>query len=154
MVIFLILIVIAVKTNNHPMIIDKEFLPFFHNFKEDSKKYNRFVNFSNLTTVFVENLPENELAYCIPALKTVKVSRDEWNRGNYLYKKLVLYHEWGHCVLNRDHKETSAKFSEDSSNCPSSIMYPYIDPIISCYLKNTKWYDEELFTDPLNDTFL
>ena len=132
-------------SNNTPLIVDKEFISILNEFKMDAKKYNITPNFKNMTTVFVSDISGDVLAYCIPRLNTIRVSRHKWNRMDLLSRKILLYHEWGHCTLKREH--VTIEYSDYISVCPDSIMYPYMEPIVRCYHLNTNWYDKELFTN-------
>jgi hypothetical protein len=130
---------------NSPLLIDEQFLPFFEEFKKDAAKYDVTPNFKNMTTTFLPDISDNILAYCMPKFNTIKVSRKKWDTLDHISRKLLLYHEWGHCTLKREHVED--RDSKYISVCPDSIMYPYIDPIVRCYNINTNWYDKELFTN-------
>jgi hypothetical protein len=127
---------------NDPLYIEKEFVVTFEEFKNDAKKYEVIPEFSGLTTTFIDDAENGVLGYCIPAFNTVKISKKKWNTLSDLRKKLLLYHEWGHCTLLRDHVES------DNLACPLSIMHPYINPTASCYPSLKEWYDRELFTNP------
>lgn len=127
---------------NEPLYIENEFTPLFEEFAADAKKYEVVPVFSGLTTAFVDDIEGEVLGYCIPKFNTVKISRRKWNHLNNLSKKLLMYHEWGHCTLRREHTE------ESGFVCPISIMNPYINPTASCYSSFKEWYDRELFTNP------
>lgn len=145
---FTSIVTYIIQTNikkNNPLIIDKEFIPFFEAFKKDAEKYNVVPDFKNMTTTFTPELSENILAYCLPRFNSIKVSKAKWDRLDNVSRKLLLYHEWGHCTLRRDHVEDIHQ--NILSTCPDSIMHPYIDPIVKCYNINTDWYDKELFTN-------
>ena len=66
---------------------------------------------------------------------------------NTQQRKTLLYHEWGHCALKREHTED---MRVPYSFCPSSIMHPYMDPVGRCYSELEEEYLEELFTNPNN----
>ena len=134
--------------NNEPLVIDDEFLPFFEQFKRDARKYQVVPNFSNMSITFTEHLEDGVLAYCLPKLNIIKVSRHRWNRVDTLTKKLLLYHEWGHCTLRREH--VVEQYNYGILTCPDSIMYPYIEPAVRCYDLSPEWYDRELFTNVNN----
>ena len=127
---------------NEPLYVESEFIPLFNEFKEDAKKYKVTPVFSGLTTSFVDDMSDGILGYCVPKFNTVKISRKKWDRLDGLSRKLLMYHEWAHCTLKRDHTEDYGFL------CPDSIMHPYIDPVTSCYLSFKEWYDRELFTNP------
>lgn len=134
------------KVFNKPVYIDPEFQEHLNNFNKDSKKYNVDVSYYKLITVFSNNTSQGQLGYCMPHLNLVVISRKAWNYLDAHSRKLLLYHEWGHCLLKREHVEISFDFP---TYCPMSIMYPYIEPSQRCYNKSTQeFYDRELFTNP------
>lgn len=146
--IFTAIVTIVIQVNvkrNSPLYIDVEFVPYFKQFQKDANKYKKIPNFQNMTTTFIDDISGETLAYCLPKFNTIKVSRRKWNRLSTISKKLLLYHEWGHCALRREHVENT--YDTIMSVCPDSIMYPYIEPIQKCYHLNTDWYDKELFTN-------
>jgi hypothetical protein len=67
------------------------------------------------------------------------VKRTLWERIGYAQKEYILFHELGHCVLNRPHIETTM------GDTPVSLMYPeYFS--ISNYEQHRPAYLKELFT--------
>ncbi len=142
-ILFLFVFFLSFKNfKNEPLFIEKDFAEFFTAFKKDAQFYNVIPNYSGLTTTFVDDIEGDILGYCIPKFNTVRISRVKWNRFNNIERKLLLYHEWGHCTMRRDHTE------DNGFICPISIMHPYINPIVSCYSTYKEWYDKELFTNP------
>lgn len=145
-VILVTVVIQSNNTNNDPLLIEPEFTSYFNDFKKDADKHQVTPLYSNLTTTFINDIKGDVLAYCIPKLNIVRVSRKRWNAMEGTSRKLLLYHEWAHCTLKRDHVDEF----EIGVSCPSSIMYPYIDPMINCYTYNKDWYDFELFKNPNN----
>lgn len=133
---------------NQPLFTEKEFIPLLEEFKKDANKYKIVPDFRNMSTTFTPTLPEGVLAYCVPVFNAIKVSKEKWDELDDLSKKLLLYHEWGHCALKREHVTVVHFYS--LKTCPESIMYPYIDTIAQCYDISPQWYETELFTNPNN----
>lgn len=133
---------------NAPIYIEPEFRSTFNQFSADANKYNTTPDFSKLITVFKNELSFGTAAYCIPNTNTVVVSYPVYKGLSDYGKKALLYHEWGHCTLKRDHVEVAVELK--FSTCPVSIMYPYIDPVEFCYPILEDLYVEELFTNPFN----
>lgn len=130
---------------NNPVYIHPEFEQSFKEFRADAKRYKVEINVSKLVTIFSYNVNDTTAAFCVPKTKTVVVSVRIWETLNDNAKKALLYHEWGHCILRRNHVESDYSVFQ----CPSSIMHPYIDPMHLCYNKeNQESYNRELFTNP------
>lgn len=143
-----ILIVLGVsKISNSPIYVNPEFKPYLTLFKEDAKRFNAPIDLYKLTTIFSNTVPTGTLAYCLPSTNTVVVSSRYWGSMNTQQRKTLLYHEWGHCALKRDHTED---MRVPYSFCPASIMHPYMDPVGRCYAELEGEYLEELFTNPNN----
>lgn len=78
----------------------------------------------------------------------ITVNKKNWKELNYLQKKMVIYHELGHCVLDRDHEEDNifplVEVEKFTDQCPKSIMVRYI-PKVSCLVTHQKEYINDLF---------
>ena len=74
----------------------------------------------------------NKLAYPIigtcyvytDGYRNIDIDPDAWNEAEDLKKEELIFHELGHCVLNRDHDNTMLEYNGDE--LPKSIMYPYV----------------------------
>lgn len=72
----------------------------------------------------------------------ILINQKNWDSLNEEEKELVIFHELGHCLLNRQHKTASF-----SSGVNKSIMHPHIMDS-SRYKSKRDFYLDELF---LND---
>jgi hypothetical protein len=135
------------KFTNTPVYVHPEFHPYLESFKKDADTYKVRVDFYKMVTVFSSMKGESPVAaYCLPATNTVVVSINTWNSIDFKTRKALLYHEWGHCLLKRDHTDDV----DYSTMCPKSLMFPYIDPLQRCYRLYESSYNKELFTNPYN----
>lgn len=75
--------------------------------------------------------------------RTVVFDRDTWPLYSDAEKEELVFHELGHCVLDRDHDSTKV------GNLPRSIMYPYDS--IPTYSIFREQYLKELFTKDFAD---
>ncbi|MDA8693120.1 hypothetical protein N9L92_03590 [Saprospiraceae bacterium] len=72
----------------------------------------------------------------------VTVDEEFWNRGSDLFREFVIYHELGHCVLHRDHEESSF----DNGIC-RSLMRSGVEDCRDAYTEqNRSYYLDELFS--------
>lgn len=134
------------KVTNTPIYTHPELVKYLEDFQQDAKKYNVEVDYYKLVTVFSNNQQQGVAAFCLPATKTVVIYTQSWDGLNEDGKKALLYHEWGHCLLRRDHVDDINYVTY----CPKSIMYPYVEPFKNCYGKHQESYNRELFTNPFN----
>jgi hypothetical protein len=74
-----------------------------------------------------------------PLPNEVRVLKSWWDDSSDLEKELLVYHELGHCVINRKHKEGFI----DGTNCPNSLMNSIMVGEY-CYIKHYDYYIWEL----------
>ena len=76
----------------------------------------------------------------------IEIRRSRWEVLSEASREQLLYHELGHCVLNKDHN-FGQKRGSVWSVCPSSIMNPYTfteGQIENCYIPDVIDYLIEL----------
>jgi hypothetical protein len=71
--------------------------------------------------------------------KQVHMNSDWWATGSELQKRILVYHELGHCHFNRSHD--SRTFSDGR---PYSIMNPILNPVVSFFTNFKTYYLNEL----------
>jgi hypothetical protein len=95
-------------------------------------KPNAYLNPSGGTTVGVCEVYSD-------GSKQIHFNQDWWPTTNSLAKKILVFHELGHCYFNRGH---DTRLYPDGH--PYSIMNPVIDPVVSFFSANTAYYINEL----------
>ena len=80
------------------------------------------------------------IATCEMVDRIITISKYDWDRWSELEKENVLFHELGHCALNRGH--TVQKFDDGT---PYSLMY-FQKMSEYVYESNRDHYREELIT--------
>ena len=108
----------------HEFSINPEFEAIMYDFEADAGKFNKPVIVSQeLTSIeFVSEGKDKVLGTCIDyndGTKKITIRQEYWTNLHSIIKKRLLYHELGHCVLNRSHYEAKV-------NKIDSIMSPYI----------------------------
>ena len=91
------------------------------------------------------------VAYCEMDKNVIVVDRVNWKKESYYSREQVLFHEMGHCLLRRQHKNDL-----DSTCHPVSGMYwAMIDE--QWYIDHREQYMEELFNyddESIDDNFI
>ena len=75
--------------------------------------------------------------------REVEINSNYWSDFTDEQREQLVFHELGHCVLNKSHDDGT-----DGDNCPSSIMRPQMfsfTEIEDCYLPKYKDYIKNLF---------
>lgn len=83
------------------------------------------------------------VGWCIMYSKPLKIQidREYFDSSTDLEREQLIFHELGHCVLERDHTK-----HKDEHKKPMSIMYPYTLSE-STYVSKYREYMDELFSD-------
>lgn len=105
-----------------------EFTPYVAKFKEDSLKYGRKdlqdfsipIEFATLSNKDEEYQVVGLCRY-IPFMRAIFIDERFWRTSSETMREIVLYHELGHCVLDKDHDEET-----DLLGIPKHLMYPSV----------------------------
>ena len=104
-------------------------------------------------TGVIEDIQENGVAGTCQYgrhIAHVTVDRNYWNRSTVNNREMVVFHELGHCVLNRGHLE-----GEFNNGICQSIMNSGTSGCAVIYNANTKdYYLDELFSSAQSHTAL
>jgi len=97
---------------------------YLNEFLSDARIRNIKIMPVRLTIKFKET-PANILAYChyyIDHTRTIEIDERKWNNLSFNSKKLLIYHELGHCLLLKPHDNEKSEIY----GYPQSIMNSYI----------------------------
>ena len=131
---------------HNPLVCDAAFSPAVSQFQSDSVKIKGVAqSLENLTIEFSAPgalLSQREAAVCDQngGIKTIQVDPIWWSSHDEIYQKNVIYHELGHCVLGRGHRNDILDGMHYASLMNS---YSYVNDAF--YLDNEKYYINELF---------
>lgn len=110
--------------------IDTEFEPYVSEFEWFyGKKVKSGISFADLD--------DDSVGMCYYVTGNIEIDRDYWETQDEFGKEELIFHELGHCVLNKGHNE------HKMGECPASIMYPNLVP--GCYKQHREYYLAELF---------
>lgn len=141
-----------------PLVCDPSLAPYVQSFQADSlATAGHPSNVNNLTIGFSaprELLNENKAAVCEKfqdGHKAIRIDPTWWSYQTETSKQSAIYHELGHCVLNRDHKSDRTyrfgSWTPEGGNNTVYVsvmnMYSLVDGIY--YPENRQAYMNELF---------
>jgi hypothetical protein len=100
-------------------------------------------------------MPEKTVGLCFPGPRPrVVLSFPYWEYGPedlplftlHEYRRMVLFHEMGHCLLKREHAPLDMTLRvPDGSVVPVSIMVPWTSPeLVQAFIDHQQWYTWEL----------
>lgn len=123
-----------------PSDIAVEFQSYYYQFMQDMADYRKSVISRSVVIKFDKMTNKGSIAEChySQPRHTIKVQKAYWNASSDTTKRIIMYHELGHCILYRGHND-----EKDSLGRPLSIMYPKIIPA-SLFRVNKEYYLNEL----------
>lgn len=119
--------------------IDK-FIQLAHNYGNPAQDGNISVSFGDTSSHGA-----NVIGYCqiqSDGTRFVIIKQNFWNAQDTLTNESLLFHELGHCILNRAHQPN---FRPEKNLWPVSLMNPYIVRS-AIYGQDQAYYQQELFT--------
>lgn len=124
--------------------IDQEFDSFYKNFLEEGLKHGIDHSKTSVTINFVDEIKNSEtgntvLGRCFFSTNLIEINKTQWVKLSDSKKTSLIFHELGHCVLNRDH-DNSEIFGQKTS------MMHYIILSDKEYQGREKYFSKELFT--------
>lgn len=125
-----------------------EFKPWVDSFQEEHDKFGGYLIVTNLI-IRKTRLFGSMVGFCDYEAPTPTITIDAtfWDNSDTIIQELLIFHELGHCIINRVHKTTM-----NQDLMPESIMYPYITEFQGqvnelYYESHRNSYMKELFTD-------
>lgn len=97
--------------------------------------------------IIYDSLDEQTVGLCetfADGYKLIRIDVDFWKVMGNGGKEEVIYHELGHCQLDRDHADQLTEAPTYGYSIPNSIMYPYIFGDASFYWMFREHYIQEL----------
>lgn len=132
-----------VTANTHSgLSIESKYVPYFKAFANRAASVGSNVKVNNLTIRSVSSISDpGVVALCQQEpgqSPLIIVSQEWWPQFDVTMREDMIFHEMGHCVLNRGHR------SDENNKLSLSIMNPYIFGGLA-YLGNYDHYMHELF---------
>lgn len=99
---------------------DSRVAPYIKEFEETYHVDASFIEARLADGDLLKNQPD-VVGLCEMGKRRVSFKREFWNVFGYQERKLLVFHELGHCVFNKDHRDD---FYTDG--CPKSIMATFL----------------------------
>jgi hypothetical protein len=127
---------------------DHRLLQYYEKFKVDAKIFGKELPDKNFTIWFgnTKNLYyPTRIGYChFKEEREIVIDRRWFDRATEEQRELVLYHEFGHCVLNLNHNNECAVVKNNKCVLPASLMNQSVN--WRGYFKNRDYFLGELFS--------
>lgn len=136
---FLLVFLIGCGMNNHQNWQDDEFKPHLHTFKNQYK-----ISVTLPVYFSTNNMQDEWAAACFvynDGFREIKVNPYWWYKFNYEQQEMLIFHELGHCIFDREHDNST------NGKCPTSIMRSYMFTVYEaneCYVPIKDYYWKEL----------
>ena len=140
-IVFVLIFSLAASCGPKQYTIDPEFKPYVSHFEQLSGKK---VDFD----MVFDDLPTDKVGVCYSwySYRKIKVDRMAWEEFLDFQREELIFHELGHCVLDRKHKEDMV-LSINGDRIEASIMNPYIFYDQWDYTYYHEYYMRELFDE-------
>lgn len=122
------------------LITDPAFNSYIDQFIQDAFAHNKVITKDQINVAFMDK-PINGLSYGVCENGQIRIVEAYWNARNLNNKQAILYHELGHCVLDRGHDNTQ----NTQLNIPNSVMNSNVERVYDYWEKNRDYYLRELF---------
>ena len=122
-------------------------MPYFETFREKALEHDLVIDYSNANvTAEIKLIDEESVAGSCTTnghdLTHITIDQTFWIQASHLLREMVIFHELGHCILGRGHKESSF-----SNGICHSIMRSGLGTCRDAYItENRDYFIEELFT--------
>lgn len=126
--------------------VDAELAPLVSEFITEARAYGRVSDQVNLNVSFVPEIPSNDPGYitlgqCFMGTGIVQINHTEWEDLSDNEKEELIFHELGHCLLNRQHNDGLF-----ATGMPVSMMY-WLLVDERWYVQYKAYYWNEMFTN-------
>ena len=116
-------------------------------FKPLTVKFEQETGIVVTVPVIYDDLDKDTVGLCEvfeDGYKLIRINTFHWERMTDGGREETMYHELGHCQLNRDHSELLTRPRGFGYSIPNSIMYPYVFGDASFYWMFREHYVQEL----------
>lgn len=136
MLTFLLAVMVILFAGPNPREIDPEILPYVERFEEKCHcKVDMVIKFNNMS-----GFPEGTAGVCnvfFGPNRRVYLTKKYWQYYTDQNKQQLVFHELGHCILNRDHDTTRMKgyYSQYPNSYMAPVMFDYPTELEEHYIQ-------------------
>jgi hypothetical protein len=134
--------------------INPAFQGLVDEFVAESQHQSRPISITDLVIRFTNELTGETLGECFnyhgQQTNMILIDVQDWPNESDEYRRIVLFHELGHCILNLEHDQTGRV--QGGYCTPTSIMWPYVINETNMYVENWGTYMVDLFAGTANGT--
>tara|TARA_Y100001933_G_scaffold261042_2_gene314699 strand:+ start:87261 stop:88328 length:1068 start_codon:yes stop_codon:yes gene_type:complete len=135
---------------------NSEFQPYVDSFLEEAKIRGYDIDVSNINFYLADIENKDVGGICNERKEEIIIDRDNWENAHEIEKELLIFHELGHCILGRAHRnETSENGdclsimdgTEDNFNCSKNIFSElwrvyYLEELFNVNTVLPNWYTD------------
>lgn len=112
------------------------------------ERFQRVCNIPVFSSIVLKDMPDGYFGHCKnfgpnSNLNVVYVNRIFWSMATDIQKEIVMFHELGHCVLDRRHLPGLTQVG-NYPNGPISLMFPTPYGYEPVFEENKNYYYKEL----------
>ncbi|MFT6336293.1 MAG: hypothetical protein ACJATI_003051 [Halioglobus sp.] len=126
--------------------IPAELTSYFRDFQEEAGQHGVIVDYDAANvTAEIQQLNQGSVAGTCSTngynTRHITIDKDFWNKASHSLKEMIIFHELGHCILGRGHKEDTF----ENGVC-QSIMRSGLGSCKDAYVaQNRAYFISELF---------
>ncbi|MEM9885282.1 MAG: hypothetical protein AAF849_05260 [Bacteroidota bacterium] len=124
--------------------VDENLLEYFDLFIEEGTKRGVEVDLSDISGYIIQITNLNVAGNCSRDSKTIRIDEVFWRSSPGWDRERVVFHELGHCFLQRGHKNS---FDENTNTCHSIMNSGNSICEVKYFGKNRATYLDELFME-------
>ena len=139
--------------------VPEEFQPIVESFIAEAQKRGNSIEISNMIITYADDLDLKVCATCYSNAnneneqRIISINANKcWT--NYQQKEVLIFHELGHCILNREHDNSSlpngdpkSMMIKDNISVYSPCVYVFGNTVVCDFTFKREYYLDELFDE-------
>lgn len=148
---FLFLLVNCAPTHTNFLNIGPEFKPYVDMFECEAKRMGRPLKIKTLTVEFGDTKYRGEYVIGLCGQSNmlnpvITIDKEFWDESSETSREILMFHELGHCILDKNHNNNMIMLPTVAWPIPASIMGAELLSD-NYYVLNRDYYLHELFSE-------